>query len=126
MSLIRDMLSHAIIPTVFGSGLLDKYPNIVQDAITLDEGMPFFLMALPIMTPWPGVAKVHLERRRLWSAMDEMQTQLDKKARGEETDYSWGDLDDVCEFMLERNRIWRGKSLGLTLGDMADKYREWI
>jgi hypothetical protein len=109
MTLIRNMLSHVIIPTVFGTGLLDKFPSIVQDVITLDEGIPFFLMDLPIMTPWPGVARAHLARRRLWSAMDEVQTQLDKKARGEETDYSWGDLDDVSEMMLERNRIWRGE-----------------
>lgn len=111
MALIRDMLSHAIIPTVFGSGLLDKFPNIVQEVIALDEGVPFFVMGLPIMTPWPGVAKAHMARRRLWSAMDEMQMQLDKKANGEDTDYSWGDLDVVSEFMLERNRIWRGMFL---------------
>lgn len=108
MTLMRDMLCHTIVPAVFGSGLLDKYPSLVQDIITLDAGVPVLLMDLPILIPWPGIARAHMARRRLWSVMDELQTQLDIYARGEETDYSWGDLDDVSELILERNKIWRG------------------
>jgi len=110
MTLLRDMFSHAIIPAIFGRGLIDKYPNIIQDVLTMDEGIPFFLMGLPLLTPWPGVMNAHLARRRLWNATDEQQRQLDKRANGEETDYSWGDLDDVSELILGRNKLWRGMS----------------
>ena len=115
MILLRDMLSHAIVPTIFGRGLLDKYPNIIQDVVTMDDGIPFFMMSLPIFTPWSGVTKAHLARQRLWKAMDEMQRQLDRRAKGSETDYSWGDLDDVSEFILTRNELWRGLSCAVII-----------
>jgi hypothetical protein len=106
--LIRDMLSHASISAMFGKGLLEKYPNLIEDVFTMDQGITFFLLGLPPLTPWPGVFKAHMARRRLWEALDEQQRQLDKKATGEETDYSWGDLDDVSMLIQERHRLYRG------------------
>lgn len=108
MTLIRDMMCNAAIPAVFGRGLLDKYPNVLEDVFTMDDGLSCFLLGLPPLTPWPGVMQTHLARKRLWGIMDEQQIQLDKKATGEETDYSWGDFDDVSKLILERNRLWKG------------------
>lgn len=111
MALMRDMCCYATVPAIFGRGLLEKYPKLIQDVLSLDEGIPFFLQQLPLFTPWLGVTAAHFARQHLWQVMDQQQIQLDKKANGEETDYSWGGLDDISELVMRRNKLWRGKFL---------------
>lgn len=105
------MLGYASIPVVFGRGLLEKYPFLLQDVQTMDDGMIFFLLGLPAVTPWSGVFTAHMARRRVWEAMDGQQKVLDRLARGDnDDDEEWGDLEDASELVLERNRLWRGTS----------------
>ena len=109
------MLLHASIPAIFGSALLDKYPNLVQDMEAMDEGMEYFLAGWPAMMPVKGVFAKHWGRRKVWEAVDGFQKALDGfvadedgwEDGGEEADV-WGDLGDVSELMLERNQLWRG------------------
>lgn len=72
----------------------------------MEEGIEFFLLGLPAVTPWSGVFAAHMARRRVWEAMDGQQKVLDVLARGQEEE-EW-DIGDVSEFVMERNRSWIG------------------
>jgi hypothetical protein len=131
-SLMRDMLGCASVPGLFGRGLLEKYPRLLQDVYEMDMGMMYFLIGLPAWTPWPDVFKAHMARRRLWEAMDDQQRALDKLADGEEIDYSWGDLEDVSDFIKDRHKVFKGlfvhfvgyKTCELTMQDNGFKIKE--
>lgn len=69
MALMRDMLGNASVPGLFGSAIMDKYPDLLHDVYDMDAGLYFFLMGLPAWTPYPGVLKAHIARKRLWKAM---------------------------------------------------------
>jgi hypothetical protein len=109
MSLFREMMGHASIPAFFGQALMEKYPNLLQDIYGMDRGMMFFLMGLPAWFPWPGVMEAHLARFRLWHAMDDLQRVLDATVVGAPVDSSWGDLEDVSEFIMKRHSFFKGK-----------------
>jgi hypothetical protein len=100
----------ASIPAVFGHALMEKYPDIVKDIFEMDNGLYFFMMGLPSWFPWPGVMQAHLARLRVWRTMDDHQRTMDAHAEGKDMDSSWGDLDDVSDFIVKRNEIFRGKS----------------
>lgn len=110
MSLLRDMLGHASVPGIFGRGLLDKYPNLLHDVYDMDAGFMYFLMGLPAWTPWPPVNRAHQARQRVLRALDDQQRALDACVDGEAFDSTWGDLDDVSEFILGRHKIFKGTS----------------
>jgi len=109
MSLFREMMGHASIPAFFGQALMEKYPNLLQDIYGMDRGIMFFLMGLPAWFPWPGVMKAHLARLRLWHAMSDLQRALDAIVVGAPIDSSWGELEDVSEFIMKRHSFFRGK-----------------
>lgn len=107
MSLMRDMLGHASIPAIFGSAIMEKYPSLLHDVYDLDGGFHFFLMSLPAWTPWPGVMKAHVGRYKAWEALDDLQRALDAQADGNPIDPSWGELDDISDFIMERHAIFK-------------------
>lgn len=110
MSIVRDMLGYVSVPAVFGSALLEKYPDTLQNVYALDYGMNYFLMGLPAWFPWPGVMRAHLARRALWQCLDDQQRALDAMVDGKYVDSSWGDLEeDVSEMILKRHKIFKGK-----------------
>jgi hypothetical protein len=109
MSLMRDMMGHASVPGLFGRGLMDKYPDILHDVYDMDAGFIYFLMSLPQWTPWPSVNRAHQARQKVWRALDDHQRALDATALGEYVDSTWGDLDDVSDFIWKRNELYRGK-----------------
>jgi hypothetical protein len=111
MSLLRDMMGHASVPALFGHALMEKYPELLHDIYDMDTGMHFFLMGLPAWTPWPGVTKAHMARARLWQALDDHQRALDATVDGERVDPSWGDLDDVSEFIMKRHAVFKSKKI---------------
>lgn len=100
MSLMRDMMGNASVPTLFGHALLEKYPDILHDVYDMDKGMYFFLIGLPSWFPWPGVMRAHLARQRVWQAMDDHQRAMDAAAQGKHLDSSWGDLDEYVTFSI--------------------------
>lgn len=110
MALVRSLLGHASTSAMFGRGLLDKYPELLNDLDIMDGAMNLFLIGLPAWFPWPGVMQAHLARRRVWRALDDQQRALDALAKGGDVDYSWGDLDDVSGMIMERHKVWIGKS----------------
>lgn len=109
MSLIRNMLGTASIPAVFGRGLMEKYPEILHDLYDMDKGMSYFLMGLPAWTPWPTIGKAYLARQRVLQGLDGLQEALDAIVDEKHVDSSWGDLDDVSEFIMKRHAIYKGK-----------------
>lgn len=108
------VLGHSSVPAFFGRALLDKYPTLLHDVYDLDKGMYFFLAGLPAWTPWPTAARAHTARFRLWQALDDHQRALDASAEGNSVDPSWGDLDDVSELVLKRNKLFRGTATNST------------
>jgi len=108
MSLLRDMMGHASVPGIFGRGLMEKYPNILHDIYDMDLGFMYLLIGLPAWTPWPAVNRAHRARYRVWKALDDHQRALDASAEGKLFDSTWGDLDDVSDFILKRNELFRG------------------
>lgn len=107
MSLLRHMLGHASVPAMFGRGLIDKYPCLLQDLYDMENGMIFFLLGLPAWTPWPGVFKASMARVRLWEALDDQQRALDRLVASGHVDYSWGDMDDVSEYIMKRHGVFK-------------------
>ncbi|TVY81010.1 Cholesterol 7-alpha-monooxygenase [Lachnellula suecica] len=105
--MMRDLVGHSSVPPMFGSVLLEKYPNLLHDMYDFDDGMYYLLAGLPAWTPWAPVFRAHMARNRLWEALDDHQRALDALAEGNSIDYSWGELDDVSEFILKRNEIYR-------------------
>lgn len=114
MSLMRDMLGAASVPAVFGRGLVEKYPDIVQDLYGMDDGMPYFMMGLPAWTPWPAVNSAYLARQRVLRGLDGLQEALDATVDEKPVDSSWGDLDDVSEFIMKRHALYKGKIASLS------------
>lgn len=111
MSLMRDMMGHASVPGLFGHGLMEKYPDLLHDIYDMDSGFLYFLMGLPQWTPWPSVNRAHQARQRLWRALDDHQRALDATVDGKHVDSTWGDLDDVSEFIWKRNAMFRESGL---------------
>jgi len=109
MSLVRDIMGFASVPAIFGRAIMEKYPDLLHHVYDLDGGLYFFLMGLPPWTPWPGVMKAHLGRYKIWEAMDDLQRALDALAEGKPIDASWGELDDVCDFIMQRHAIFKSK-----------------
>lgn len=110
MSLMGDMLGHASVPAIFGRAILEKYPNLLHDIYDLDSGFYFFLMGLPAWTPWPGVMKAHAGRYQAWEALNAHQRALDAIVDGHPIHPSWGELDDVSDFIMERHAIFKSES----------------
>jgi hypothetical protein len=110
MSLVRDMLGHASVPAIFGSAIMEKYPSLLHDIYDMDSGVYFLLMGLPAWTPWPGVMKAHLGRYKAWEALGNLQRALDALVDGKPIDPSWGELDDVSDFIKERHAIFKSES----------------
>lgn len=108
-AMVRDLIGHTSVPAMFGSALMEKYPDLLHDTYNFDEGMNYLLAGLPQWTPWPPVFMAHMARNKLWEALDDQQRALDALAEGKPVDYSWGELDDVSEFILKRNEIYRSK-----------------
>ncbi|KAH8798976.1 cytochrome P450 [Hyaloscypha sp. PMI_1271] len=107
MSLMRDMMGHASVPAIFGRALMEKYPNLLHDVYDLDSGFYFFLMGLPAWTPWPGVMTAHVGRHQTGEALNDLQRALDALVDGNPIDPSWGELDDVSGFIMERHAIFK-------------------
>jgi hypothetical protein len=109
LNLIQGILSTASTPTIFGSGLLEKYPNLIHDLHDMEAGMPYFMMGFPAWTPSPSIGRAYLARQRVLWAMDSFQEALDALVDDKPVDLSWGDLDDVSEFIMKRHAIYKGK-----------------
>lgn len=109
MDLLRDMLGLASISAIFGRGLIEKYPNILEDIRQMDAGISYFLMGMPAWVPWAPSSRAFLARRRVWRGLDGLQEALDAIACHKHFDSSWGDLDDVSELILKRHAIYKGK-----------------
>jgi hypothetical protein len=132
MSLVQDILGRASISAVFGSGLMEKYPEIIHDLYEMDVGMSYFLMGLPAWTPWPPIVKTYFARQRVLQALDGFQEALDAAVDEEHVDSSWGDLDDVSEFIMKRHAIYKGMGyyvsdyyLTFTDASYASRKRFW-
>lgn len=74
----------------------------------MDKGVYFFLAGMPAWTPWPTSTRAHTARFRLWQALDDQQRALDARSGGKPVDPTWGDLEDVSELILMRNKLFRG------------------
>jgi hypothetical protein len=110
MSLMRDMLGYASIPGLFGRALMEKYPELLHDVYVMDGGMLYFVMGLPSFTPLPGVLKAHIARSRVWTALNDQQRALDALTTGQPVDASWGNLDDVSEYILKRHEAYQSEN----------------
>ncbi|KAI1005302.1 hypothetical protein K3495_g2913 [Podosphaera aphanis] len=104
MPLMYMMMGFASIPAVFGSALLEKNPELIQNVFEMNKGMGFFLIGLPAWLPWSGVMKAHIARHGLWECLDEYQQALDNKADEIPNDPSWGNLDDIKKKFEIRER----------------------
>jgi hypothetical protein len=51
--------------------------------------------------------KAHVGRYKAWEALDDLQRALDALADGNPIDPSWGELDDVSDFIMERHAIFK-------------------
>ena len=114
LTLVRDVLGHASIPGIFGRAFMDNNPWILQDVSEMDKGMMWLLTGLPAWTPWPSLVKAHIARRRVKDAVEAFHKALDANAEGGEVAAEWGDMDDVCEFIMKRHELFR--SMDLLLG----------
>ncbi len=108
-SLVSDLLGSASVTAVFGPTLLEKYPNIMHDLLAMDSEMPFFLMGLPVITPYPGFMNANQARHHVLLALDDFQRALDGTVDGKPVDFSWGDMDNVSGFIAKRHAFFKGK-----------------
>ncbi|TGO63940.1 hypothetical protein BOTNAR_0094g00170 [Botryotinia narcissicola] len=111
MALVRDILGHASVPSLFGREFLDNNPHILHDIYEMDRGMMYFIMGLPWFTAWPAVARAHYSRSQIQQSMTKFQEALDASVDGKQMDSSWGDLDDVSDFILKRHELFRKHGL---------------
>jgi hypothetical protein len=107
MSLVRDLMGHASVPSMFGHAFLENNPHVLHDIYDMDDGMMYFMAGLPWFTPWPSVVKAHFARRQAWDSVTKFQIALDAYVDGKHVDPSWGDMEDVSEFILKRHEIFR-------------------
>ncbi|KAK8909706.1 hypothetical protein QC760_002396 [Botrytis cinerea] len=111
MALVRDILGHASVPSLFGREFLDNNPHVLHDIYEMDRGMMYFIMGLPWFTPWPAVARAYYSRSQIQQSMTKFQEALDATVDGKQVDSSYGDLDDVSEFILKRHELFRKHGL---------------
>lgn len=109
MALIRDILGHASVPSLFGRAFLDNNPHVLHDVYEMDRGMLYFIMGLPWFTPWPAVARAHFSRSQVLHCLTKFHEALDASIDGKHVDSSWGDLDDVSDFIMKRHEMFRSK-----------------
>ncbi|TVY49533.1 25-hydroxycholesterol 7-alpha-hydroxylase [Lachnellula occidentalis] len=106
-AMMRDVMGHTSVSAMFGSALMEAYPDLLHDTYSFDKGMYYLLAGLPWFTPWPPAIMAHMARSNLWAALDDQQRALDALAEGKPVGYSWGQLDDVSEFIMKRNEVYR-------------------
>ena len=109
LSLVRGILGMASVSAVFGHGLIEKYPDILLHLYRMDAGMPYFMAGFPAWTPWPEIGRAYFARQIVLQSLDAFQEALDALADDKPVDSSWGDLDDVSEFIMKRHAIYKGK-----------------
>jgi hypothetical protein len=107
MSLVRDLMGHASVPSMFGHAFLENNPHVLHDIYDMDDGMMYFMAGLPWFTPWPSVVKAHFARRQAWDSVTKFQIALDAYVDGKHVDANWGDMDDISEFIMKRHEIFR-------------------
>lgn len=105
MPLMHMMMGHAAVSALFGSEILERYPDLIQILDEMDKGMHYFLWGLPAWFPWPGVMKSHIARYKLWQYLDDYEQALDNKLSSKPNESLWGDLEDVSDFIMARHRI---------------------
>ncbi|ESZ99437.1 hypothetical protein SBOR_0199 [Sclerotinia borealis F-4128] len=111
MALIRDILGQASVPSLFGHAFLDNNPHVLHDVYEMDRGMMYFNMGLPWFTPWPSVARAHYSRSQVQYSINSFHEALDASVDGKHVDSSWGDLDDVSDFIMKRHEFFRKHGL---------------
>lgn len=109
MALLRDILGQASVPSLFGRAFLENNPHVLHDIYEMDRGMIYFIIGLPRFTPWPSVLRAHYARSQVQQSMTKFQEVLDASLDGKQVDSSWGDLDDVSDFILKRHELFRRK-----------------
>ncbi|PBP17431.1 cytochrome P450 [Diplocarpon rosae] len=102
-SLVRDMMGHAALPSIFGNALIEKNPSILHDVRNMDAGRNYLLRKLPPWVPWPAVARAHMARFKVWQSLDDHQRAIDVTAAEEAVEPSGDDLGDVSMFVMKRN-----------------------
>ncbi|KAM3071989.1 hypothetical protein ACMFMG_008455 [Clarireedia jacksonii] len=118
MALVRDVMGHASVPSVFGRALLENCPHVLHDIYDLDDGMMYFMAGLPWWTPWPSVARAYFARSQAWDSMTKFHKALDASVDGKHVDPSWGDMDDISDFIMKRHEAFR--NAGLAPEERAD------
>ncbi|KAJ8064526.1 hypothetical protein OCU04_006856 [Sclerotinia nivalis] len=111
MTLVRDILGNASVPSLFGRAFLENNPHVLHDIYEMDRGMMYFIMGLPWFTPWPSVARAHFSRFQVRGSVKRFHEALDASVDGKHVDSSWGDLDDVSDFILKRHELFRKHGL---------------
>ncbi|KAK2628591.1 hypothetical protein QTJ16_001694 [Diplocarpon rosae] len=94
-SLVRDMMGHAAVPSIFGNALIEKNPSILHDVRNMDAGRNYLLRKLPPWVPWPAVARAHMARFKVWQSLDDHQRAIDVTAAEEAVEPSGDDLGDI-------------------------------
>ncbi|CCU77342.1 Putative Cytochrome P450 [Blumeria hordei DH14] len=118
MPLIHMMMGYASVSAIFGSEILERYPDLIETLDEMDKGIQYFLWGLPAWLPWPGVMKSHIARYKLWKYMDDYEIALDNILSCKPNECSWGDLEDVSDFIKARHKFL--KENGFNIKERAD------
>lgn len=111
-SLMRDMMGHASVPSLFGKSFLEVYPDVLNEVYAMDYGFKWLMTGLPRWVPILPLTKAHIARKRARDMVAKFFEAFDKAVDGN-PDPIWGDLDDVSQLIKSRNAIYRGKTLSL-------------
>ncbi|KAL2869908.1 cytochrome P450 [Aspergillus lucknowensis] len=108
--LVRHFVADIVLPALFGTGFMQKYPDIAADLFQFDSSFGLFLMGLPSWMPVPGLRESAAARDRVKRAMEDLHDAISGRS-GTASGY-WNGVEDVSSVMKERVRLWEEATAG--------------
>ena len=86
---------------------MNNFPGFFNDLWAMDKGFLYLSTGLPRWFPFPPLTTAHLARRRMFAAMNQFETAMEKQRNGEDPGSEWHSLDDVSNLISSRVDVYR-------------------
>lgn len=113
LDVTRDWCATCANPTIFGSDLINNFPDYIRDVWTLDDGFLLLATGLPRWVPIPALTRAHIARKNLIDKLVQFEIAMDKYTVGEDPGPEWRDLDDVGPVVKGRIALYREYGLSM-------------
>ncbi|KOS17726.1 25-hydroxycholesterol 7-alpha-hydroxylase [Escovopsis weberi] len=111
--LVRNFVARTAMPSIFGSDLVENFPDMVDMLWLLDDAFLLLAAGWPAWIPNPRVQRGRAARRRLLDYLREYGEAMARHRAGEDAGARWQNLDDASDMVKTRADVWRRHDLSL-------------